>query len=149
MNPVRETAAGLARRLARRELTARAVVEAYLEAIAAREPQVGAWAAVDGEAARRAAAALDAGAVRGPLHGLPIGVKDILDTAELPTAYGSAIYEGHRPAWDAACVAAARAAGALLLGKTVTTEFATMSPAGTRNPHDARRTPGSWWRTRW
>ena len=142
MNPVRETAAGLARRLARRELTARAVVEAYLEAIAAREPQVGAWAAVDGEAARRVAAALDAGAVRGPLHGLPIGVKDILDTAELPTAYGSAIYEGHRPAWDAACVAAARAAGALLLGKTVTTEFATMSPAGTRNPHDARRTPG-------
>jgi amidase len=73
---------------------------------------------------------------------MTLGVKDIFDTADLPTEYGSPIYAGHRPAWDAACVAAARAAGAIVLGKTVTTEFATMVPARTVNPHDPRRTPG-------
>ena len=101
-----------------------------------------AWAALDPQFARRQARALDAGPVRGPLHGIPVGVKDIFDTAELPTEYGSPIYKGHRPAADAACVAAARAAGAVILGKTVTTEFATMVPAKTLHPRDPRRTPG-------
>jgi amidase len=73
---------------------------------------------------------------------MPVGVKDIFDTAELPTEYGSPIYKGHRPAADAACVAAARAAGAVILGKTVTTEFATMVPARTVHPRDPRHTPG-------
>jgi len=101
-----------------------------------------AWAALDPEYARRQARALDAGPARGPLHGIPVGVKDIFDTADLPTAYGSPIYAGHRPAWDAACVAAARAAGAIVLGKTVTTEFATMVPARTVHPRNAKHTPG-------
>jgi amidase len=73
---------------------------------------------------------------------MTLGVKDIFDTADLPTEYGSPIYAGHRPAWDAACVALARAAGAVVLGKTVTTEFATMVPARTVHPLDPRRTPG-------
>jgi Asp-tRNA(Asn)/Glu-tRNA(Gln) amidotransferase A subunit family amidase len=76
------------------------------------------------------------------LHGVPIGVKDIIDTADLETHYGSSIYRRHRPARDAACVAYARAAGAVVLGKTVTTEFAHLSPAATVNPHDLGHTPG-------
>src|SRR5688500_7767684 len=117
-------------------------VETALAAIQARDGELHAWAAVDPEFARRQARALDAGPVRGPLHGIPVGVKDIFDTADLPTEYGSPIYKGHRPAADAACVAAARAAGAIVLGKTVTTEFATMVPAKTVHPRDARHTPG-------
>jgi Asp-tRNA(Asn)/Glu-tRNA(Gln) amidotransferase A subunit family amidase len=117
-------------------------VEAALADIEKRDGELHAWQAVDPEFARRQARALDAGPVRGPLHGMPVGVKDIFDTADLPTEYGSPIYAGHRPAWDAACVAAARAAGAVILGKTVTTEFATMVPARTVHPRDSRRTPG-------
>jgi Asp-tRNA(Asn)/Glu-tRNA(Gln) amidotransferase A subunit family amidase len=117
-------------------------IEACLASIEARDGELHAWAAVDADFARRQARALDAGPPRGPLHGMPVGVKDIFDTADLPTEYGSPIYAGHRPAWDAACVAAARAAGAVILGKTVTTEFATMVPARTVHPRDRRRTPG-------
>jgi Asp-tRNA(Asn)/Glu-tRNA(Gln) amidotransferase A subunit family amidase len=117
-------------------------VESALAAIQARDGELHAWAAVDADFARRQARALDGGPVRGTLHGIPVGVKDIFDTADLPTEYGSPIYKGHRPAADAACVAAARAAGAIVLGKTVTTEFATMVPAKTVHPRDRRRTPG-------
>lgn len=138
----RLTACELAERLATRELRAVDVTEACLACIAAREPAVHAWAAIDPEHARAQARALDAGPIRGPLHGLPVGVKDILDTADLPTEYGSAIYRGRRPAADAACVAAARAAGAVVLGKTATTEFACMSPASTVNPLNPAHTPG-------
>ena len=132
----------LARRLAQRELSALEVIDDCLAQVQAREPELQAWAALDPELARRQARTLDAGAVRGMLHGVPLGVKDIFDTAELPTGYGSPIYAGHRPAWDAACVAAARAAGAVVLGKTVTTEFATMVPARTVHPRNPRHTPG-------
>jgi Asp-tRNA(Asn)/Glu-tRNA(Gln) amidotransferase A subunit family amidase len=117
-------------------------VEAALDDIVKRDGQLGAWQAVDLEFARRQARALDSGPAGGLLHGMTLGVKDIFDTAELPTEYGSAIYAGHRPAWDAACVALARAAGAVVIGKTVTTEFATMVPARTVHPLDPRRTPG-------
>jgi Asp-tRNA(Asn)/Glu-tRNA(Gln) amidotransferase A subunit family amidase len=117
-------------------------VEAALAAIQARDGELRAWKAVDREFALRQARALDAGPARGPLHGMPVGVKDIFDTADLPTEYGSPIYKGHRPAADAACVAAARAAGAVILGKTVTTEFATMVPAVTVHPKNAQHTPG-------
>jgi amidase len=113
-------------------------VEASLAAIEARDRELHAWEAVDTEFARRQARS----AHPGLLHGMTLGVKDIFDTADLPTAYGSPIYAGHRPAWDAACVAAARAAGAIVIGKTVTTEFATMVPARTVHPKDPRRTPG-------
>ena len=122
--------------------TAAETVEAALGAIQARDAELHAWQAVDAEFARRQARALDAGPPRGPLHGIPVGVKDIFDTAHLPTEYGSPIYKGHRPAADAACVAAARAAGAVILGKTVTTEFATMVPAATVHPRNPRHTPG-------
>ena len=122
--------------------TAAETVEAALGAIQARDGELHAWQAVDADFARRQARTLDAGPPRGPLQGIPLGVKDIFDTADLPTEYGSPIYKGHRPAADAACVAAARAAGAVILGKTVTTEFATMVPAATVHPKNPRHTPG-------
>jgi len=122
--------------------TALETVEAALAAIQARDGELHAWKAVDAGFARRQARALDAGPPRGALHGIPVGVKDIFDTADLPTEYGSPIYQGHRPAADAACIAAARAAGAVILGKTVTTEFATMVPAATVHPKNPKHTPG-------
>lgn len=141
-DPSRLPAHELAAALRARELRAIDVTEACLARIAARDTDIHAWACVDSDYARRQAAELDAQPVRGPLHGVPIGVKDIFDTADLPTEYGSPIYRGHRPAADAACVSLARAAGAVVLGKTVTTEFATYSPAATVNPRDRAHTPG-------
>ncbi len=132
-------AAGL---LARREITAEALLRACLERIAEREADVQAFTALGIDAALAQARALDAGPLRGPLHGLPFGAKDIFDTADLPTACGTPIYAGHRPAADAAAVALCRAAGAVLVGKTVTTELANMSAGPTRNPHRLTHTPG-------
>jgi len=132
----------LAKRLASREVTAQAVVHDCLARIHEREDQVGAWAHVDVEHAFRQARALDAGPVRGLLHGLPIGIKDIIATHDLPTQYGTPIYKDHRPAWDAACVAAIRACGGLIIGKTATTELAYLTPGNTTNPLNSRHTPG-------
>jgi Asp-tRNA(Asn)/Glu-tRNA(Gln) amidotransferase A subunit family amidase len=131
-----------AQQLARRELTAEALLRACLERIDEREPQVQAFTALDADAALAQARALDAGPVRGLLHGLPFGAKDILDTADLPTACGTPIYAGRRPAADAAAVALCRTAGAVLVGKTVTTELANMTAGPTRNPHRLTHTPG-------
>ena len=131
-----------AQTVASREVTAEAVVAACLERIAAREPVVHAFANVDPALALAQARELDRGPIRGPLHGVPIGVKDVIDTADLPTEMGSPIYLGHRAACDAACVAIARAAGAVILGKTVTAEFAGMTPGPTTNPHNPAHTPG-------
>ncbi|MCC6533322.1 MAG: amidase [Burkholderiales bacterium] len=136
------TACDLAAKLARREVTCEAVVRDCLERIALREPQVAAWVCLDAEQVIARARLLDQSSSMGLLHGLPIGVKDIIDTADAPTEYGSPIYRRHRPAADAACVAMTRRAGALILGKTVTTEFATSTPRGTRNPHNPAHTPG-------
>jgi Asp-tRNA(Asn)/Glu-tRNA(Gln) amidotransferase A subunit family amidase len=97
---------------------------------------------VDPDRVLAAARDLDRTPPRGPLHGVPLGVKDIFDTQDMPTEYGSPIYAGHRPVDDAASVARARAAGMLPLGKLVTTEFAAWPPGPTVNPHDHRRTPG-------
>ncbi len=138
----RLSAVELASRLRDRSLRALDLTEACLARIAELEPALHAWAAVDAELARRQARDLDAGPFRGPLHGLPVGFKDIIDTADLPTEYGSPIYRGHRPVADAACVALARRAGAVVLGKTATAEFAGPSPAATVNPHAAAHTPG-------
>jgi Asp-tRNA(Asn)/Glu-tRNA(Gln) amidotransferase A subunit family amidase len=124
------------------DATAEAKVAACLDRIALREATVEAWAFLDPEAALARARARDRESVRGPLHGLPVGIKDIMDTADMPTAYGTPIYAGYRPRADAACVALLRAAGAVPIGKTVTTEFATTFAGKTRNPHDAARTPG-------
>ncbi len=131
-----------ARRIAAGEITSVALVRDCMEHIDEREDQVQAWQYLDREAALEQARAADAGPRRGPLHGVPVGVKDVIDTADMPTAYGSPIYAGHRPASDAACVALTRAAGGIVLGKTVTTEFAAMHPGKTRNPRNPRHTPG-------
>lgn len=128
----------LARRIEAGELTPHAVVDRCAQAIAAREREIGAFTVLDIEGARRAADAL-AGT---PLRGLPVGMKDIFDTADFPTEYGSPIYAGHRPKADAALVMAVRRAGGVVLGKTVSTEFASLQPAGTRNPHNPAHTPG-------
>ena len=135
-------AAEAARLIAAGDLSSAALVAACLERITEREETVRAWAHLDAGAALAQARARDAEPPRGPLHGVPVGVKDIVDTADLPTERGSAIHAGRRPGADAACVARLRAAGAVILGKTVTTEFAYFSPGPTRNPADPARTPG-------
>ena len=113
-----------------------------LERIAAREGEVQAWEHIDEAAALAQARAADSNPGRGLLQGVPVGVKDLIDTIDMPTGYGSPVYSGHRPAWDAPCVALTRAAGGIVLGKTVTTEFANMHPNKTRNPHNPAHTPG-------
>ena len=128
--------------LASRELKAEDLIRACLERVSERDGDVHAFAQIDPVAALAQARALDAGPVRGPLHGLPLGVKDLFDTSDLPTGYGSPIYAGHRPAADAASVALCRDAGAVVLGKTVTTEFAYFQPGPTCNPHRLTHTPG-------
>jgi Asp-tRNA(Asn)/Glu-tRNA(Gln) amidotransferase A subunit family amidase len=122
--------------------TCEAVARACLAHIAEREPQVQAWQYLDGDYVIEQARALDRSGARGPLLGVPYGVKDIIDTADMPTQYGTPIHKNHRPQRDAACVALTRKAGAVLMGKAVTSEFANVHPGKTRNPHDAGRTPG-------
>jgi Asp-tRNA(Asn)/Glu-tRNA(Gln) amidotransferase A subunit family amidase len=121
-------------------------VEACLARIAEVDGQVQAWTFLDRDYALQQARAADqqrlTGAPIGPLHGVPVGIKDIFDTADMPTEYGSAIYAGRTPSRDASVVAMLRAAGAVIMGKTVTTEFAYFSPRKTRNPHNAEHTPG-------
>ena len=133
------TAVEAARRIGAGELSVEALVRACLDRIEEREPDVAAWAHLDRERVLAAARAHDGS---GPMHGVPAGVKDIVDTADAPTAYGSPIYRGHRPAVDAVCITRIRAAGGIVLGKTVTTEFAMRYPGPTRNPHDVRHTSG-------
>jgi len=140
--PFELTASEATRAIDAGTLTASALVDSCLERIAECEPQVEAWIWLAADAARARARDLDRGPRRGALHGVPFGIKDIIDTHDMPTGYGSPIYEGFRPAADAACVALTREAGGVLLGKTVTTEFANLHPGKTRNPHDPARTPG-------
>lgn len=135
------TAVEAARLMAEGGLTSEALVRACLDRIADREPMVQAWQHLNPEAALEAARCVDRFG-SGPLKGIPIAVKDIIDTADMPTGYGSPLYETFRPPHDAACVTLARQAGAVVLGKTVTTEFAYFQPGKTRNPHDPDRTPG-------
>ncbi len=124
----------------------RALLERCLESIAAREDAVMAWEILDTARAREqadaAAARYEAGRPLSPVDGLPIGIKDLIETADMPTSFGSALYAGHRPLQDAACVDALRRGGAVIVGKTVTVAFGGGDPARTRNPHDLRRTPG-------
>jgi Asp-tRNA(Asn)/Glu-tRNA(Gln) amidotransferase A subunit family amidase len=136
------TAREAALQIAERRITAESLVTACLDPIEAREPVVGAWQHLDRERALATARQRDAEPPRGPLHGIPIAIKDLIDTVDMPTAYGSPIYRGHLPDADASCVALARAAGAVVLGKTVTTEFATFTPGKTANPHNPAHTPG-------
>lgn len=119
------------------------ITRACLRRIAEREDVVRAWQFLDETLALRQAEGRDAASVQGPLHGIPVGVKDLIDTSDMPTAYGSSLYSDHRPTTDAACVTRIKRAGGLIMGKTVTTEFAAVyEPAKTRNPFDPTRTPG-------
>jgi Asp-tRNA(Asn)/Glu-tRNA(Gln) amidotransferase A subunit family amidase len=134
------SALDLARRIEAGELTPRAVVECCAEAIAARETDVRAFVVLNLDAARRAAD--DSRLAATPLRGVPVGFKDIFDTADFPTQYGSPIYAGYRPRADAPSVALTRRAGGIVIGKTVTTEVASLVPSVTRNPHNLAHTPG-------
>jgi Asp-tRNA(Asn)/Glu-tRNA(Gln) amidotransferase A subunit family amidase len=139
----RLSASEAAARIREGKLTSEALVRSCLERIDSRESQVKAWAYLDRDFALAQARECDRSASRGPIHGVPFAAKDIMDTADLPTEYGSPIYKGHRPTADAACVALSRAAGGVLLGKTVTTEFASRVPLGnTTNPRNPAHTPG-------
>ncbi len=120
----RLTAAALSAKLRDGEITAEQLARTCLARIAAREADVRAWSYVDPDAVIRQARELDKLPSRGPLHGIPVGVKDIYNTADMPTQHNSPIYTGHRPNADAATVGTLRAAGALILGKTDTMEFA-------------------------
>jgi len=124
------------------ETTCEAVTRDCVARIAARDDVVKAFVNFDPEIALAQAHALDRGPRRGPLHGVPIGLKDTIDTFDMPTEMGSPIFRGHRPRADAACVALLRRAGAVILGKTATCEFAGSAPAQTTNPHNAAHTPG-------
>lgn len=136
------TATEARRQLVAGHITSEQLTRACLEHIASRESAVGAWTHLAADAALARARELDRAPAQGLLHGIPIGVKDLIDTSDMPTAYGTAIYAGHQPAWDAPCVALARAAGAVVLGKTVTTELAYFTPGKTTNPRNLAHTPG-------
>lgn len=113
-----------------------------LDRIYTHDPRVRAFVHVDDTGARRSADALSEHSSDGRLLGVPVGVKDVIDTADMPTQHGSPIFAGHRPAGDAAAVGRLRAAGAVVIGKTVTNELGASHPGPTRNPHDQERTPG-------
>ena len=141
------TIAGLARDLRDGRTTATALVSEAIERAKALEPSLRAWVTLDREGALRAASKADEELHVGahndrPLLGVPIGVKDIYDVAGIPTEAGSPIYQGSIPTTDATCIARLKQAGAIVLGKTVTTEFAFIDPAPTRNPWDLEATPG-------
>lgn len=136
----------LASRVGRHELSAESVAQAYIDRIQALEPRIQAWQHFDPSYAIEQAREIDRSASSRPLVGVPIGVKDVLDTCDMPSSYGSSIYSEHRPKTDAAVVASVRSAGAVIFGKTVTTEFATFKPGCTVNPHSLEfeqpHTPG-------
>lgn len=139
--------------LACRDITAEDLARSCLDHIHEREPLIHAFAHLNPDAVIKQAQELDAGVIRGVLHGIPFGVKDLFDTKDSPTSYGSSIYAGHQPSADSAAVAHCRAAGGVMMGKTVTTELANMQPTAyiesvhadavtTRNPHNTEHTPG-------
>lgn len=136
------SASQAARALARREIKATDLLLSCLDRIGHRESLVKAWSSLGKENALVRARELDKGSVKGILHGLPIGVKDLFDTYDLPTSYGSPIYANNYPASDAVSVALMRQAGGIILGKTISTEFATFKPPVTHNPHHLKHTPG-------
>jgi Asp-tRNA(Asn)/Glu-tRNA(Gln) amidotransferase A subunit family amidase len=142
----RLSAQSAARAIRDGRLRASELVEACFARITLREGAVGAWSYLDFESAIRQARQADerqrSGARLGPLHGLPIGIKDVFDTADMPSEYGSASLRGRRPDHDADAVAALRASGAIIMGKTVTSEFGMYAPTGCRNPHDRTRSAG-------
>lgn len=146
MRPNEMTASAAVAAIRRGELTSERLVAACLERSAEVESRVGAWTWLDPDHALAQARAADArqrsGASLGALHGIPVGIKDIFATADMPTEDGTVLHAGRCPAEDATAVALLRAAGAVIMGKTVTAELAVHAPGKTTNPHDPRRTPG-------
>jgi Asp-tRNA(Asn)/Glu-tRNA(Gln) amidotransferase A subunit family amidase len=144
--PAQLLAVDAARRIKEGLLTSEELVESCLERIRAVDEKVQAWAFLDEEHARVQARAADelrrSGKGAGPLCGIPVGIKDIFDTSDMPTENGTVLHKGRTPRKDAAVVSALRAAGAVILGKTVTTECAYFRPGKTRNPHNPEHTPG-------
>ena len=138
----RLTALDAGAKIATGAISSEELVRSCLEFIDKRENEVGAWHCLDPEFAITEARRVDSAESLSPMHGVPFGVKDVINTVDLPTEYGSSIFAGHQPTADAACVAAMRRAGAVLMGKTVSTEFATYQPGKTRNPHNIEHTPG-------
>ncbi len=125
------------------EISSEELVRDCLTRIEAREPDIDAWAFLDPDLVLTQARERDGEPSRGLLHGIPVGIKDIYDTADMPTCYGTTIHSGHQPEADSEWVAALRDAGAVIFGKTRTTEFANPIPTSTRNPHDLQRAPGA------
>lgn len=143
MGPLNQlSAAEAARAIASGAVSATALMHACLARIAARETAIGAFQSIDGDRALAAAAAADRAPPKGPLHGVPFAAKDLIDTLDFPTGWGSPIYADHRPPRDASCIQLFRDAGAILVGKTVTTEFAYFNPGRTANPANPAHTPG-------
>ncbi len=137
------TAAEAAAEIRAGRLTARDLADACLDRVIERDDAVQAWNFLDPAMVRDGADALDAkSGDKGPLHGVPVGLKDIIDTADMPTENGSALFKGRRPVADSTIATRLRDAGALIMGKTVSTEFAMSGAGKTRNPHDPDRTPG-------
>ena len=131
-----------AKGIATGEFTSEELVTACLERIHAREDQVKAWAWLDPEQALAQARSCDERPATTLVHGVPVGVKDIINTVNMPTCYGSQVYAGHYPVEDAECIRLLQQAGAVIMGKTVTTEFAFYAPGKTANPHNLEHTPG-------
>jgi len=146
MDPTLLGAAEAANAISEGRIGSEELVAACLARIKADEDRVQAWAFLDPEHALRQARDADQrrreGRPLGPLHGIPVGVKDIIDTQDMPTEDGTVLHAGRTPVEDATVVSMLRAAGAIVLGKTVTTELATYSPGKTRNPHNPEHTPG-------
>jgi len=136
------SASQAAKALSKRDIKATDLLLSCLDRIGQRESSVKAWVSLGKENALARAKALDKGPIQGLLHGLPIGVKDLFDTYDLPTAYGSPIYQNNYPSADAVSIALMRQAGGIILGKTVTTEFATFKGGVTTNPHNSKHSPG-------
>jgi amidase len=136
------SAAGMARAIRAGDTTPSAVMKAHLDRIAAREAEVGAFIHLDAERAMERAREADRQPAMGPLHGVPFAIKDIIDTDDMPTGWGSDIFAGRQPDRNAACVQAFLDAGAIPVGKTVTTEFAYFRPGKTANPYNPAHTPG-------
>lgn len=135
---MREGIAGIAKGA----FTLTSLTRSCLDRIAEAEPVVGAWQHIEPEQSLADAAILDSAAVKGPMHGALIGAKDVICSANMPTTYGSRLYADFQPPFDASCIALARLQGAMLLGKTISTEFAGPHPTHTRNPHNPDHTPG-------
>src|SRR5678816_1311508 len=145
-HPAALTAVEAAQRIREGRLSSEELVQGCLERIRQVEPQVQAWTFLDEKLALTQARAADekrrSGEAVGPLNGVPVGLKDIIDTGDMPTENGCALHKGRTPRDDAAVVKMLRAAGAVILGKTVTTECAYFHPGKTRNPHNPEHTPG-------